>query len=527
MQHARVRSAVLIGVQAHVVDVEVDIGVGLPGLAIVGLPDTSVGEARERVRTAIRNAGFTWPDRRVTVALGPAGLPKRGAGLDLAIACAVLAAQGTLDPRALAGMLIVGELRLDGTVHAVPGALAMALCAREIGVGVIMPGRMAAEARLLPGLVVRHLDALVAAVRGGGAPDGGGGAAALLGPSGGGAAPAPGPATGASDHDRHPVTPLEPLPDLADVRGHDAARLALEVAAAGGHHLAMVGPPGVGKSLLAERMPGLLPPLTDAERVAVLAVHGAVDSPLRASVAAGRPTFIAPHHTVGRTAMVGGGSGMDVRVGLVTLAHRGVLFLDEAAEFPGSVLDALRQPLEAGRIVVHRTGFRATLPAEFQLLLASNPCPCGPPPGGQCACTPHARRRYLTRISGPILDRIDIRLTLRAPSRAELRGPAGEASATIATRIRVARERAAHRLAAGGWLLNARVPGAHLRHLPPPAGSHLLDDALDRGRLSPRGVDRVLRVAWTCADLNGRSRPDSDDVGLALALRDPHGAWTG
>jgi len=539
MQHARVSSAVLVGVHAHLVEVEVDIGAGLPALAIVGLPDASVGEARERVRTAIRNSGFAWPDRRVTVGLGPAGLPKRGAGLDLAIACALLTAHGQLAPAATAGFVIVGELRLDGSVLPVPGALAFALRAAEAGAGLLVPTAMADEAALLPHLSLRCLDTLrisgTAAGGAGSAPP----AASLGHPyvpgtwrgtrGGKGSGAGTGAGTGlrlATATAAGGLAPGDETADLADVRGHDHARVALEVAAAGAHHLAMVGPPGVGKSLLAERLPGLLPPLNGDDQVSALAIHSAIGSALRPSVARGHPAFIAPHHSVGRTAMVGGGTGTEVRVGLVTMAHLGVLFLDEAAEFSGSVLDALRQPLESGRVLVHRTGFRTTLPAQFQLLLASNPCPCGPPPGGSCRCTPHARRRYLTRISGPILDRIDIRLTLRAPSRAELGTPPGEGSAAVAARVADARARSAHRLRGTPWQVNARVPGAYLRrHLPPPAGMTMLDHALDRGALSPRGVDRVVRVAWTSADLAERSRPDADDLGLALALRDPAGPW--
>jgi magnesium chelatase family protein len=520
MPLARVRSAVVVGVQGRLVEVEVDITAGLPGMSIVGLPDTAVGEARDRTRAAVGNSGLPWPRTRITVGLSPAALPKRGASLDLAIATGVLAAQGEVPSDAVRGLLVVGELGLDGRVRPVPGVLVAALEAARLGLDrVAVPAANAQEAALVPGLAVlpvRRLRDLVAFLRG--------------------VEPEPDdlPDEEGPGDDQLGAAP-EPLPDLRDVRGHAMARNGLEIAAAGGHHLAMLGAPGVGKTLLAERLPGLLPELTRDEALEVTAVHSVAGRLPPGSGLVTRPPMAAPHHTSTLAAMVGGGSGSVPRVGLVSTAHRGVLFLDEAPEFDPTVLDSLRQPIESGRVTVARAGFVVTLPARFLLVLAANPCPCGrayeratsslPP----CSCGAAVRRRYLSRISGPLLDRVDLRLVLERPTAAELRfGEShAEPTAVVAARVRDARARAARRLRGTPWSANGEVPGPVLRRSFPPAADAvgLLDDLLRSPTATARGADRVARIAWTVADLAGRDRPGRDDVMHANGLRSEGAAW--
>jgi magnesium chelatase family protein len=508
--HAATRAVALVGVQGHLVDVEADLAPGVPGLALVGMLDTSLAEARDRVRAAVVNSGWSWPSRRITVNLSPAALPKSGAGFDLAIAVALLAAGDVVPRTAVEGVVLVGELALDGRVRSVPGVLPAVLAAAAAGVErVVVAGPDHAEARLVPGVQVlapASLRELVAHWRG----------EAEL------AEPEP-----SASGDAEPA-PAVSEPDLADVAGQSAARRAVEVAAAGGHHVFLTGPPGVGKTMLAERLPGLLPDLDERAAFEVTAVHSVAGVlPPHVSLLR-RPPFQAPHHTASVVAIVGGGSGQ-VRPGAVSLAHRGVLFLDEAPEFAPAALESLRQPLESGRIHVQRSGLLSVLPARFQLVLAANPCPCGldSPRGLACRCTPHQRRRYTSRLSGPLLDRVDLHVRLERPVRALVRASSGpaESTATVAARVRAARDRAGRRLHGTPWLVNGDVPGAQLRRRwPPPAGAAaVLESALSRGALTERGADRALRVAWTLADLAGRERPDSGDVGEAISLR-PRGS---
>ncbi len=518
MPIARVRSAVVVGVEGRGVEVEVDITAGLPGMSIVGLPDAAVGEARDRARAAVGNSGLPWPRTRITVGLSPAALPKRGASLDLAIALGVLAAQGEVPAESLLDLLVVGELGLDGRVRPVPGVLVAALEASRSGLArIAVPAANRGEAALVPGIAVlpvAQLRHLVGLLRG-----------------------------DADDHEPPADLPTAPVvavvegppPDLRDVRGHLVARTALEIAAAGGHHLAMLGSPGVGKTLLAERLPGLLPDLDGDQALEVTAVHSVAGRLAPGGRLIRRPPLAAPHHTSTLAAMVGGGSGSVPRVGLASLAHRGVLFLDEAPEFDPGVLDSLRQPLESGVVTVSRAGFAVTLPARFLLVLAANPCPCGralePPLTARrpCACPASQRRRYLARLSGPLLDRIDLRLVLERPSAADLRfgAAAAEPSSVVASRVREARERAAHRLRATPWTVNGDIPGPALRrHFPPhPDAVAALDDILRSPAASARGADRVARVAWTVADLAGHERPRRADVLQAKGLRDEEGRW--
>lgn len=501
---ARCRTAVIVGVMARIVAVEADVGSGLPGLTIVGLADTAVSESRDRVRAAVEHSGLEWPRTRVTVALLPASLPKRGSALDAAIAVAILAASKQVPDDAAERACVLGELGLDGRIHAVPGAIAAALALRGEGIRLLVPQAAVGEAALVPDVDaggVRDLAHLVAVLRG----------------------------EAGADRSRGPFIGTETIAaDLADVRGQAEARRALEVAAAGGHHLAMIGLPGVGKTLLAERLPGLMPMLDDPTALEVTAIQSAAGLDPRGLVRA--VPFQAPHHSASMTAIVGGGQAGRLRIGAATLAHRGVLFLDEAPEFARPVLDALRQPLESGEVRIARADISGVLPARFSLVIAANPCPCGRGLGmdSSCACSPAERRRYAAKMSGPVMDRIDLRVTLERPTLAQV-GEPGEPSSVVADRVAQARDRAAARWAAAGvpWRINAEAPGSVLRahHSPDDAGAGLLRTAFARGALSMRGADRVLRVAWTLADLDGADRPGGDHVAGAMLLRGEAHSW--
>jgi magnesium chelatase family protein len=616
MALARTHSVALAGVEGHPVAIEADIANGLVGLQLVGLPDASLREARDRIRAAIINSREAWPQRRITVGLSPASLPKRGSSFDLGIAVAILAASGAVPVRMLDEAVFLGELGLDGRLHPVRGVLPSVAAAAAAGFGEVMvPSANAPEAALVPGMRVIAAPSLQTALgwirgdRSATGPDTAQmfdvGAAVAMHPATadpgtadpgtadpgtadpgtadpGTADPGstgPGSADPVAAHpiavggghwrpvaalcisaadrrasaadrrisvadrrasvadrrisvadrrpsaaDRRPsVADRRPSLDLADVLGQPLARRAAEICAAGGHHLMLLGPPGTGKTMLAERIPTIMPPLEPAAALEVTSIHSIAGTLPPGSPLISEPPFCGPHHTATKAAIVGGGSGV-IHPGAASLAHMGILLLDEAPEFDRDVLDALRQPLESGQVVIARSGLTARFPARFTLVLAANPCPCARAggPRGACTCTPMARRRYLGRLSGPLLDRVDVKVEVLPVSRAELLsdGRSAESSSVVAGRVAAARERAAHRLAGSSWRLNAEIPGSELRRRFAPAHGALgpLERAMELGEISARGVDRVLRVSWTLADLAGRPRPGAEEICYALGL---------
>ena len=528
MGFARACSVALVGVEGVVVEVQADLEPGVAAFTLVGLPDKSLVESRDRVRAAVVNSGAEWPQKKLTVGLSPASVPKGGSGFDLAVAAAVLGAAERIDPGKIADLVLIGELGLDGRVRPVRGVLPAVLAAAEAGYHqVVVPEQTAGEASLVPGvsvLGVRSLRQLIAVLSDEPVPEESPGPvpgrpdAMLSGLMVPGAGVGTGLAAGAgAGSDGH-------RPDLADVAGQAAARTALEVAAAGGHHLLLHGPPGAGKTILAERLPAVLPALTRQESLEVTAVHSVAGMLPAGEPLVHTPPYCAPHHSATMQSLVGGGNGIP-RPGAVSLAHRGVLFLDEAPEFSGRALDALRQPLESGHVVVARSAGVVRLPARFLMILAANPCPCGRHTlhGAGCECPPSAIRRYQSRLSGPLLDRVDLRVDVQPVDRRDLlgQGGRGESTAEVAARVRDARQRSAARLEGTPWSVNSEVPGHELRTRWPVAPRALAaaERDLERGLLTARGLDRVLRVAWTVADLAGRERPEARDVALALELR--------
>jgi magnesium chelatase family protein len=512
MPLAKTHAVSLLGLNATLVEVEADISSQLPAFILVGLPDASLSEATARVRAAVANSGLPWPARRVTVNLSPASVPKQGSAFDLAIAMAVLRASGTFAGDGDAGCVFIGELGLDGTVRGVPGILPMVKAARDLGAPrVIVPFDSFAEAELISGINVVGVASLKHAV-------------AVLNNQ-------------AASFERPelvlpqiPSIPFHQGPDISDVKGQDFAVQALIIAAAGGHHMLMVGSPGAGKTMLAERLPGLLPDLeieAALQSAAVASIVGRSVFDAQSNKLDLRPKFEAPHHSSSMAAIVGGGLKTP-RPGSISLAHNGVLFLDEAPEFQTPVLDALRQPLESGEIRLHRSAGTAVFPARFQLVLAANPCACGKAfaPHG-CQCSAMSRAKYSQKLSGPLLDRIDIRLVIQPVSALSLQliedsnAKSPMTSAEARSKIVSARLAAQQRLAETPWDSNSQVPANYLRgrlRLPKQVTSSV-DLALTRGRISMRGYDRCLRLAWTIADLAGNDSPNSNDMALAVALR--------
>lgn len=514
MAVAVTRTVSLHGAMGHLIDVQTDVSPGQVGTTLVGRPDASLNEARDRCRMAIVNSRLDWPaTRRITILLSPADLLKRGTHFDLAIAVSVLAASGKVPPSSCAGTVFIGELTLDGGLRSVPGVLPMVLAATERGIHrVFVPEPQAREAAMVPGVEVfgmRSLGQVVAELNGEEVPE----------------APPVAPMSGSRLLSWRGAERMDEV-DLADLVGMGETRYAIEVAAAGGHHMLLSGPKGTGKTSIAERIPGILPDLTPEESLELTAIHSLAGALEPGDGMLVRPPFSAPHHDASKVALLGGGSGQ-VRPGEISRAHCGVLFLDEFPLFRADVIEALRQPMESGDISVARRDETVVLPARGMIVLAANPCPCGnymaDVSTDDCDCGAVRRREYRRKVTGPVTDRIDITrnlTTIGQRDRGDL-ASARESSAVVRARVERARQRQAERYAGESWRLNSQAPGPVLSARWPltDGGRRMVDDETYTGRLSRRGATRVHRLAWTVADLAGVDRPGRDEVDVALRLR--------
>jgi magnesium chelatase family protein len=507
MALGRTHAVALLGLHGAIVEIEADIASGLPKFIMIGLPDAALKQAEHRVHAAAINSGCELPTKRLTVNLSPAALPKFGSGFDLGIAVSCLAAAGVLNSESIERVVHLGELGLDGRLRPIVGILPAVLALARAGFeSVMVPTGNADEASLVPGIKVIGIGSLRDAAIWHGA-----------------------------ELEPEPTEPIylasvaasapAESTDLVDVIGNSDAVEAMIAAAAGGHHVFLLGPPGAGKTMLAARLPGLLPDLSAEAAIEVSSIRSLAGLPVTGTLDT-KPPFENPHHTASAVSLIGGGSGV-IRPGAAARASHGVLFLDEAPEFNMNALDALRQPLESGVITIHRANAIAHFPGSFQLVMAANPCPCGQwgARDSDCTCAPFARRRYLARVSGPLLDRIDIQLRVQRITSTQLRldeGARRVSTADARARVIEARAAAAARLASTPWTLNSQVPGAWLRGPAarlPIATTASIDRALERGGITMRGYDRVLRLGWTLADLDGATTPNADHIGRALYLR--------
>jgi magnesium chelatase family protein len=496
------QSVALLGLDGSVVTIEVDIADGIPMYSLLGLPDAALSESRDRVRAALINTNESWPNRKVTVSLSPAWLPKSGSSFDLSIALAILIAQGSIAQEPLADVLILGELALDGKIRPVRGVLPALIAAYKSGIKcAFVPQENFAEASLMTQMQVLGFNSLSDVLR-------------FL--RTGEIAIAP-QLQLAAEEDSNQF-------DFADVAGQHAARFAAEVAASGGHHLLLIGPPGAGKTMIASRLPSILPALNIDEALEVTAVHSIAGTLGNRAPLSRIAPIVSPHHSASRVALVGGGSTA-IKPGACSLAHHGVLFIDEAPECANGVLDALRQPLESGTITIARSVGSLTFPAQFLLVLAANPCPCGKftGRGRACTCSSVQVRRYLGKLSGPLMDRIDMRVQVEPVTRVEMsQTELGESSAVIAARVLAARAKAKDRFKDEAWSLNSEIPSRALRttYKPERSAMSFLHDELDKERLTARGLHKIIRLSWTLADLNGNAIPQLADVKRAYQLRE-------